>query len=156
MVVKEFEYVKGNVVTSPKRDEQQERKRQEEQKRAKRQKERKKFEEIRQTRKSVLQIATLIFVIGLVIITRDSKVYNMQKEISKIDDQISAVKDENEALKVELLKVSSLNTIQENAEAKLGMEIATKDNTIKIEIPKSYYDYVEKADLNKTQMKSKN
>ena len=80
----------------------------------------------------------------------------LQKEISKIDDQISAVKDENEALKVELLKVSSLNTIQENAEAKLGMEIATKDNTIKIEIPKSYYDYVEQADLNTTQMTSKN
>lgn len=147
MLVKEFEYVKGSVVTSPNHNEREERKRQEEQRRAKRQKERKKFEESRQIRKSVLQIAALIFFIGLVIISRDSKVYSMQKEISKIDTQISNMKDENEALRVELLKVSSLNSIEENAEKKLGMAVATKDNTIKIDIPKSYYDYVEKADL---------
>lgn len=149
MVVKEFEYVKGNTVRSPLKENEREKRKYEELKRSKKLREKRQFEQKKEIRKSLLQIAALIFVVGVAIISRDCRVYDMQKDISKLDTEIADVKDKNEALKVELLKVSSLSSIQENAEKKLGMTIATKENTIKIEIPKSYYDYVENADSNK-------
>ena len=64
----------------------------------------------------------------------------MQKELASINKQISTVTDENEALRIQLLKIGSLDNIKTNAESKLGMSIATKDNTMQIEVPSDYFE----------------
>ena len=64
----------------------------------------------------------------------------MQKELSTLNSQINTINDENEALRIELLKIGSLENIKTNAESKLGMSIATKDNTMQIEVPSSYFE----------------
>lgn len=52
--------------------------------------------------------------------------YNMQKEVINLDSQIKVVNDENEALRVELLKVGTLDNIKSQAEERLGMVVATR------------------------------
>jgi len=85
------------------------------------------------------------------VISRDTKVYNMQKELTSLNSKINTMIDENEALRIELLKVGSLDNIKVNAESKLGMSIATKDNTMQIEVPSSYFEEDNSAqDENKT------
>lgn len=145
MVVKEFqsEYVNGNTVIKPqRRSEETDKKKQEELQRLKRQRNKRKREEEESIRKAILQIAAFIFIIGMVIITRDSKVYSTQKDLTSINKEIKAVSDDNEALRVDLLKVGSLDNIKTKAEKELGMVVATKENTIQLELPNKYFDNV--------------
>lgn len=140
MIVKEFDYVKGNTVVKPNRKIKESDKKYKELERSQRNKKKREYMKQREKRIACLQIASLIFVIGLVVISRDTKVYNMQKELSTINSEISKVTDENEALRIELLKRGSLDNIKTNAESKLGMSIATKDNTMQIEVPSNYFE----------------
>ena len=144
MVVKEFEYVNGNTVVKPeRRSEETDKKKYEELQRSKRERNKRKREEEKKRRNGILQIAAFIFIIGMVIISRDSNVYSTQKELTNINSEIKVVRDDNEALRVELLKVASLENIKTNAEKKLGMVAATKENTIQIELPNKYFDNIE-------------
>ena len=72
-------------------------------------------------RKYMFLIVTTVFILGCVTIAGDTKVYKMQNEVSQLDSTIKTMKEENEALKVNLLKYSSLSNIEENASSKLGM-----------------------------------
>lgn len=152
MIVKEFDYVKGNTVVKPNRRISESDKKYKELERSKRNKQKREYQKKRQTRIACFQIATLIFTIGIVVISRDNKVYKMQKELSTLNSQINTINDENEALRIELLKIGSLENIKTNAESKLGMSIATKDNTMQIEVPSSYFEEKEDNadDKNKT------
>lgn len=140
MIVKEFDYVKGNTVQKPTRKHKEQNKKNKSIERAKRNKQRKQHENKRKTRVACLQIASLIFLVGFVTISRDTKVYKMQKELSSINKEIKTVTDNNEALRVDLLKISALDNIKNNAESKLGMSIATKDNTTQIVVPNNYFE----------------
>lgn len=145
MVVKEFQsgYVNGNTVIKPqRRSEETDKKKQEELQRLKRQKNKRKRAEEESLRRSILQIAAFIFIIGMVIISRDSKVYGTQKDLTSINKEIKAVSDDNESLRVDLLKVGSLDNIKTKAEKELGMVVATKENTIQLELPNKYFDNV--------------
>ena len=146
MVVKEFEfeYVNGNTVVKPqRRSEETDKKKYEELQRSKRERNKRLREEEKKKRKGILQIAAFIFVIGIVIISRDNNVYSTQKELTNITSEIKVVRDDNEALRVDLLKVASLENIKTKAEKKLGMVAATKENTIQIELPNKYFDNIE-------------
>ena len=55
----------------------------------------------------------------------------MQRKISDLNTQINQTQEENEALKVKLLKFSSLNNIQEKAGTKLSMFIPNKEQNSK-------------------------
>ncbi|HEX9025968.1 MAG TPA: cell division protein FtsL [Clostridium sp.] len=90
-------------------------------------------------RKYILTVAIVIFSFGFITISGDSKVYNMQKKISDISTQISQKQEENEALKVKLLKFSSLNNIQEKAGTKLAMFIPKKEETVRIDFSENYF-----------------
>ncbi len=140
MIVKEFDYVKGNTVVKPNRRSTESDKKYKELERSKRNKKKREYAKKKQNRIACLQIAALIFTVGLIVISRDTKVYNMQKELASINKQISTVTDENEALRIQLLKIGSLDNIKTNAESKLGMSIATKDNTMQIEVPSNYFE----------------
>lgn len=146
MVVKEFEYVNGNTVAKPERSREIDKKKYEELQHSKRERNKRKREEEKRKRSGILQIASFIFIIGIFIIYRDSNVYNTQKELDKINNQIKIVKDDNEALRVELLKVASLENIKTKAETKLGMVPSTKENTIQIQLPNEYFENIKSTE----------
>lgn len=141
MVIKEYGYVKGNTVINPQRKSvESDKKRHEEQERAKRKRNKRKFEEQKNLRKTAVQVSCIIFVIGMIIISRDIKVYNMERDVAQLNSQIKTKTEENEALRVDLLKVGTIDNIRSKAEQKLGMVVATKDNKIEVQIPGNYLD----------------
>ena len=54
--------------------------------------------------------------------------------------QINQVTNENEALKVDLLKVSSLENIKSVAEGKLKMVIPNKDEVVRVDLSKENFE----------------
>ncbi|MBE6049863.1 MAG: cell division protein FtsL [Clostridium sp.] len=151
MIVRELDYVKGNVAIKPERKSF----RTDNDRKKELQNNRKKKRELQKKnyiRKSSIQVAAIIFLIGMITITRDAKVYTMQKELDKLDTQIATMKDENEALRINLLKIGSLDNIKKQAEEKLNMSIATKENTMEIEVPSNYFEEEkeEANEINKT------
>lgn len=139
MIVRELDYVKGNVAVKPERKstrtDNNRKKELKNNKKRKRELQKKNY-----LRKSSIQIAAIIFLIGMATISRDAKVYTMQKELDKLDVEIKTMKDENEALRINLLKIGSLDNIKTQAEERLGMSIATKENTMEIEVPNNYFE----------------
>lgn len=151
MIVRELDYVKGNIAVKPERKSTRtdnDRKRELRNKRRKK----KEIQKKNYIRKSSIQIAAIIFFVGMVTISRDAKVYTMQKELDKLDTEIETMKDENEALRVNLLKIGSLDNIKTQAEERLNMSIATKENTMEIEVPSNYFEEEKEdtEDTNKT------
>ncbi len=151
MIVRELDYVKGNIAVKPERKSTRtdnDRKRELRNKRRKK----KELQKKNYIRKSSIQIAAIIFLVGMVTISRDAKVYTMQKELDKLDTEIETMKDENEALRVNLLKIGSLDNIKTQAEERLNMSIATKENTMEIEVPSNYFEEEKEdtEDTNKT------
>ena len=143
MIVKEYEYIRGNTATQPRRSSEPDRKRYEELQKAKRERKRRKLEEERRKRKGARQIAAAIAILGVITIARDTKVYSMQSDLAKLNSEIKSVDDENEALRVELLKVASLDNIKTNAEEKLGMVVATKDEMLQMDLSGNYFEDLE-------------
>lgn len=151
MIVRELDYVKGNIAVKPERKSTRtdnDRKRELRNKRRKK----KELQKKNYIRKSSIQIAAIIFFVGMVTISRDAKVYTMQKELDKLDTEIETIKDENEALRVNLLKIGPLDNIKTQAEERLNMSIATKENTMEIEVPSNYFEEEKEdtEDTNKT------
>ena len=91
-------------------------------------------------RKYLLTVAVVIFGLGVITITGDIKVYNMQKSVTELNSSIKQTQEDNEALKVQLLKFSSLNNIQEKAKAQLAMSIPKKEETVKIDFSQNYFN----------------
>ena len=140
MLVKEYDYIKGNTAINPRRqDNEQERIKREKLERAKRNRNKRIREEEIKTRKGILQVALIIVMIGFTTIARDGKVYKMQREVIKINKEIKMINDENEALRVDLLKVASLDNIKTNAEERLDMVVATKENMVEIDFSENYF-----------------
>ena len=144
MIVKEYEYIRGNTATQPRRSSEPDRKRYEELQKAKRERKRRKLEEERRKRKGARQIAAAIAILGVITIARDTKVYSMQSDLAKL----------NEALRVELLKVASLDNIKTNAEEKLGMVVATKDEMLQMDLSGNYFEDLENDETNAKDNKS--
>jgi cell division protein FtsL len=91
-------------------------------------------------RKYVLTMVAIIFGLGFVTISGDSKVYDMQSKISNLSTQINQTQEDNEALKVKLLKFSALSNIQEKAGTKLSMFIPNKKETVRIDFSQNYFE----------------
>ena len=144
MLVKEYDYIKGNTAVNPRRqDNEQERIKREKLERAKRNRNKRLREEEIKTRKGILQVALIIVMLGFTTILRDSKVYEMQRDVTKINKEIKVINDENEAMRVDLLKVASLDNIKTNAEERLGMVAATKENMVEIDFSENYFEDLE-------------
>lgn len=140
MIVKEFDYVQGNTVIKPQRKStERDRKKYEELKRSKKNRNRRLLEKKKNRRSAMLQIALTILIAGTVIISRDAKVYGIQKSITETKVEIKNITAENEAIKIDLLKFSSLENIKTNAEEKLGMIVSTKDSLVEIDMSGNYF-----------------
>ncbi|ELC8441756.1 cell division protein FtsL [Clostridium perfringens] len=132
MIVKEFDY-NGSSALKPQRKEQTVPSRKTYDKKKKKiEQQRRKKQKDKRVRKSVLQVVLLILVVGGVTISRDIKVYKTQQQLDSINKQINSVITENEALKVQILKASSLDKIEDIAKNKLKMILPTKDDMAKL------------------------
>lgn len=140
MIVKEFDYIKGNTVVKPERRYTDEDKRKyEELERAKRQRRRRKKEEEKKKVRGIIQVALIFFVFGIITILRDNNVMRLQRDVNELNSQVKLATAENEAIRVQLLKFASLDNIKTNAEERLGMTLHTKDDVVKIDLSKNYF-----------------
>ncbi|MGG5462487.1 septum formation initiator family protein [Clostridium sp. B9] len=132
MNVKEFDY-NGSSALKPQRKEQTVPSRKTYDKKKKKiEQQRRKKQRDKKLRKSVLQIVSLILLVGGLTIARDVKVYKTQQQLDAMNKKINTVITENEALKVDILKASSLDKIEEIAKGKLKMKLPTKEDMIKL------------------------
>lgn len=98
------------------------------------------FKKQRQSdRKYMLTVVGIVLSLGCITIAGDSKVYKMQKTVTTLENEISSTKEENEALRVEILKYSSLNNIEENAGNALGMHVPHGEDVVKIDFSNDYF-----------------
>ncbi|MEG1004218.1 cell division protein FtsL [Clostridium sp.] len=140
MIVEEFNYVKGNTAVKPERkyDDIKRDKRYKDLEKAKKRRNKLAKAQKKKNKSAALQIALVIFVLGVGTIWRDTKVYNLQSQIGGLNDQIKTVSSENEALKVDLLKNSSLKSIESSAKNKLGMITPVDAEKVDVDLSKNY------------------
>lgn len=100
-------------------------------------------------RKYMLTVIISILSLGCIIIAGDGKVYKMQQNVSRLEKQINATEEENEALRVKILKYSALNNIEENASNTLGMHVAQGTDVVKIDFSNNYFEDVEEHSVPK-------
>ena len=150
MVENEFEYIRGNTVINPKRKVQEKDKRKyEELEKAKKNRARRIIEEKKKNRKAIRHIAIFIVFMGILSIARDAKVFTMQNDLSSVNNQIDKYTDENEALRLDLLKNSSLDNIKTNAEESLNMKVATSEQLVAIDLSQNYFEELDIRDEEK-------
>lgn len=97
----------------------------------------------RNDRKYLLTVTGVIIVLGFFTILGDSRVYKMEKILSTLNAQVKTTNEENEALKVKIIKNSSLNNIEKNASSKLSMFAPTKKDTVTVDFSKNYFEGIE-------------
>ena len=144
MIVREVEYeVKGNVVIKPNIKEREERERkyreQEEQKR-KRRELKKKISKRKAERRAVINKFIIgMFALGILIIGMQVYVYGLQRNVTEIKNQIKAVNEDSQSMRVSMLNQYSLNSIKTSAEDKYNMKIATKKDSVNIDLSQNYF-----------------
>lgn len=151
MLQKEIEYIRGNTVVSPEKphmnpdaEREYERLKKAKRDRKLRQKLRKK-----EIKKSYTQIIIMTFVVGMIVIYGDNRIYKAQSQLNTLKASISAIENENEALKVDILKSSSISDISSAAENKLKMVSPTQNNVVSIDLEKNNFKIVSENSINK-------
>ncbi len=151
LVVKDYDYVKGNTALKPNRkstDHNVDKKYEDLRKSKIDRKNRLKDKRNKDT-KGIIQVGSLILLLGIATVWRDANVYAMRNNLSDIKKQINQVTNENEALKVDLLKVSSLENIKSVAEGKLKMVIPNKDEVVRVDLSKENFEkYINNEEKN--------
>lgn len=142
MVVREYDYIRGNTVLAPER--------------------KKSVQEVKQKKKQVkkgfdwknnsgkiISTAVILAVLGAITLFIDSHVYKIQKDLSNLEIAIADENAKMEAINVELLKISSLDNINNIAVNGLKMTYPTKSSTITIDMSKNYFDHIrDEKDVN--------
>lgn len=149
MLVKDFDYVRGNTAVKPERKHDNIKK--DKGRKDLKQVKKKKLANLEKIKKrnATIQIALVIFVLGVATIWRDTKVYDLQTKVGTLNDEIKSVNSENEALKVDLLKNASLTGIENNAESKLGMIPPVKAEKVDVDLSKDYLGGLATQNANK-------
>ena len=91
---------------------------------------------------NVVGISALVCILGGITLAIDGYVYDRQNELTEIKEETAASSDINDALKVMLLKYSSLENVKNVAENELSMVYPNKDNTILIDMSKDYFSHI--------------
>ena len=148
MLVKEVEYYNNeNTLNYPKkRAREEERKKYDELRRAKRNREKIKRAQSKLKRKIAFEVISVAFIAGIITLAIDSRVFNMQSQLTAINKQIETVKADNEDLTVKLLQTGSLDDIEINAQNRLGMVSTTKENIITVDLSKNYFQQLDDED----------
>lgn len=153
MLQKEFDYIKGNTIVNPNlapldpnTEKQYERLKKVKKNKRIRQKLRK-----REIIKSYIQIIAAVFIVGMIVIWGDNKIYKAQDQLNQLKNSISTMQNENEALKITVLKSSSITELRNTAEKKIKMINPTKDNIIYVDLKKNNFksNEVKDTEVNK-------
>ncbi|MBU5456197.1 cell division protein FtsL [Caproiciproducens sp. MSJ-32] len=144
MVNNEYDYIRGNTAVKPKRkdnviERQRERRNLEERRRERQRKEARQNKSIVM---NILHVATVILILGVINIALDGRVYKTQKALTDLRNEIKIAKAEGEALRVNLLKNSSIEEIKEYAHA-IGMKTPGKNDTVVITIKKNFFENIQ-------------
>jgi cell division protein FtsL len=92
-----------------------------------------------QAKAKVIKSIAVAFIVGVVLVTRYSVVYNLQKDLTVIQNGIHNLDMENENLKVMLIKSSNFEQVETMAKSKLNMVTPDKNNVIHLETTKDYF-----------------
>lgn len=87
-------------------------------------------------KKNTLAYILASFAICVILVSRYTTMYSMEKKLSKLKADINTINIENESLKLALLKVSNLQHIEEVATNKLHMIKVDKNNVIYADLSK--------------------
>lgn len=139
MIKREFEYINGSTAVKPKRKVEKKRDdRYEEYRKAKIRSQKRKKEKLFQKYIAVGQIAVAVLVVGSVVLHRDGLVYGLKQDLKAVNTDIKVLKDENEAMRVDLLKNSSLKNIEANAMKKVKMIEGSEAERVSVDLSKNY------------------
>lgn len=143
MKYNEYDYIKGSTAVKPQRlpkEKENQKKKKDLVKKKKVEQRKNLLIKQRQSRKSVFQIVFGILLVGSLVIWRDMRVYTAQGQLSDIKSQIKEVNSDNEALRVELLKISSLDTVKDAASKDLSMKMPQKEDRIKVNLDENNFE----------------
>lgn len=156
MVEKEYDYIRGNTATNPKREygNPSKDKRVKEKQKIQRQKN-KHIQRLKSKRtRGVIQLSAVIFILGVATISRYGQIYKMQHKLTNLKTEIKTEISNGEATRVALLKYSSLEKIREVATGKLGMIAPDNSSTISIDISKNYFPNISEETESKKENKN--
>lgn len=146
MGAEEYNYTRGNTVIAPEIKRQADKSKN---------RKNKKEEQLNKRKKATLKlisnvigISSVICTFGLITLSVNGIVYSKQNKLTTIKEEIKVQSDLNDALKVDLLKYSSLETIKNMAENELGMIYPDKDSTITIDMSKDYFSHIKEEEVN--------
>ena len=140
MGAREYNYTRGNTALVPERKPQYDKNKKQKIKEELRAKKIKKLKV--NLISNVVGISALVCILGGITLAIDGYVYDRQNELTQIKEQAEGSSDINDALKVMLLKYSSLENVKNVAENELSMVYPNKDNTIMIDMSKDYFSHI--------------
>ena len=140
MGAREYNYTRGNTALVPERKPQYDKNKKQKIKEELRAKKIKKLKV--NLISNVVGISALVCILGGITLAIDGYVYDRQNELTEIKEETAASSDINDALKVMLLKYSSLENVKNLAENELGMVYPNKHNTILIDMTKDYFKHI--------------
>jgi cell division protein FtsL len=155
LVTEKEVYINGSNALEVEREyEKQKSKKQEQQE--DREKQKKLRELNNKRRKEVAKCIACVFVVGMVVISRYSYIYKNEMNIRNVKSSILELKNENDALKVEISKYQDINKIDEIAREELKMVSPSKVDVLYCDFGDKYFKNSEekKAD-NKGEILSK-
>ena len=139
MVVREYDYIRGNTALAPNK------KIKETEKQRKKQRIQSKKRE-RAMKKNILiagfTVGTILFALGSTTLFLDSKIYDYQKKLLILEENLKEEKDVNAAINVKMLKFASFDKIKSTAEDELGMIYPNSESTITIDMSKEYFSHL--------------
>lgn len=140
MGAREYNYTRGNTALVPERKPQYDKNKKQKIKEELRAKKIKKLKV--NLISNVVGISALVCILGGITLAIDGYVYDRQNELTQIKEEAEVSSDINDALKVMLLKYSSLENVKNIAENELSMVYPNKDNTIMIDMSKDYFSHI--------------
>ena len=140
MGAREYNYTRGNTALVPERKPQYDKNKKQKIKEELRAKKIKKLKV--NLISNVVGISALVCILGGITLAIDGYVYDRQNELTQIKEEAEVSADINDALKVMLLKYSSLENVKNVAENELSMVYPNKDNTIMIDMSKDYFSHI--------------
>lgn len=136
----EKEYVNGNNVILPNREDETRVNRENLRVKKKNTANKNKLNEKRKKQHiNTIKAIALVFICGIIVVWRYGVAYNVQKQLTSIKSEQSNLIRANDNLKLELKKVNNFKYIEENAESKFGMVKPDNNNVIIADLSKDNF-----------------
>lgn len=98
------------------------------------------------TKLKLLGKLSLSFILLVVIIGRSAVIYETQREITGVKNEIKKMSVENDNMRLQLSKASDIKEVEEKAKAELSMVEASRGSAIVCEINKDYFTGIREED----------